>query len=205
MPLLHLLQSGVRLSESSEPFTDPGLCTIRDKQARLLLESARSFDPQTWAANVQVHSPHTDLAVRTQIASAHQAATCIYLTRLLLKESPTLQLLQDLQNLILKIQIHLSNISPDDPVIAATAWPSFIAGAEANGNATECWAQNQLQNIWAVQPWGLIKGALAVLRMIWARRRQYRDCEDTYTSVGKEGNENWVAYMRRIGADWLIS
>jgi hypothetical protein len=96
MPLLHLLQSGVRLSESSEPFTDPGLCAIRDKQARLLLDSARSFDPQTWAANVQVHSPHPDLAVRTHIASAHQAATCIYLTRLLLKESPTLQLLQDL-------------------------------------------------------------------------------------------------------------
>ena len=204
MPLLHLLQNGVRLSESSELFADPGLCTVRDKQAHLLLESARSFDSQAWAANVQVHSPHPDLAVRIHIASAHQAATCIYLTRLLLKESPTLQLLQDLQNLVLKIQIHLSNISPHDPVIAATAWPCFIAGAEANENATECWAQNQLQNIWAVQPWGLIKGALAVLRMIWARRRQCKDCEDTYTSVDKEENENWIAYMKSIGADWLI-
>lgn len=141
--------------------------------------------------------------MRTHIASAHQAATCIYLTRLLLKDSPNLQLLQDLENLVLKIQIHLSNISPHDPVIAATAWPSFIAGAEAHEDATECWAQNQLQNIWAVQPWGLIKGALAVLRMIWARRRQYRYCEDTYTSDDKEENENWIAYMK-IGADWLI-
>jgi hypothetical protein len=204
MPLLHLLQNGVRLSESSELFTDPGLCTVRDKQAHLLLESVRSFDPQAWAANVQVHSPHPDLAVRTHIASAHQAATCIYLTRLLLKESPTPQLLQDLENLVLKIQIHLSNISPHDPVIAATAWPSFIAGAEAHEYTTECWAENQLQNIWAVQPWGLIKGALAVLRMIWARRRRYRDCEDTYTLVDKEENENWIAYMKGIGADWLI-
>jgi hypothetical protein len=109
-----------------------------------------------------------------------------------------------LENLALKIQIHLSNISPHDPVIAATAWPSFIAGAEANENATKCWAQNHLQNIWAVQPWGLIKGALAVLRTIWARRRRYRDCEDTYTMADEEENENWVAYMKRIGADWLI-
>jgi hypothetical protein len=204
MPLLQLLQNGVRLSESSEPFTDPELCAVRNKQAHLLLESARSSDPQTWAANFQVRSPHPDLAVRTHIASAHQAATCIYLTRLFLKESPTPQLLQDLEHLVLKIQIHLSNISLQDPAIAATAWPSFIAGPQAHANATECWAQNQLQNIWAIQPWGLIKGAIAVLKMIWARRRQYRDCEDTYTSVGKEGNENWVAYTRRIGADWLI-
>lgn len=204
MPLLYLIQNAVRLSKSYDSFKDPAACIAREEQAYLLLESARSFDPRTWAANVQTHSPHPNFAVRTYVASAHQAATCIYLIRVLLTKPPTSQIVQDLESLAVKIQTQLSNISPNDPIIAATAWPSFIAGAEANDGAMEGWAQNQFQNIWAVQPWGLVKGALAVLRMIWARRRRYEHCKNTHMSVDTEGDENWITYIKRMGVDWLI-
>lgn len=201
MPLLHLIQNAVRLSKSHDSSKDPAARIVREKQAYLLLESARSFDAHTWAADVQIRSSHPDLAARTHVAAAHQAATCIYLIRLFGISSPNLRVIQDTETLVLEIQNQLSNISPKDPFIAATAWPSFVAGAEANDSEIETWAQSQFQKIWTVQPWGLIKGALVVLRMLWARRRQYEHSKDAHSLVDIERDQNWVNYMMRMGID----
>jgi hypothetical protein len=204
MPLLYLIQNGVRLSKTYNSFEDPATCIDREEQARLLLESTRLFDPYTWAANVQTRSPIPDLAMRTHVASAHRAATYIYLHRILSARSPSPQMLQDLENLVHEIRTQLSKIPPSDSIIAATAWPTFIAGAETRNNAMQDWAQNQFLNIWAVQPWGLIKGALVVLRTIWARRRRNENSANHNLLVDTESEENWVTHMKRTGVDWLI-
>lgn len=204
MPLWSLLQNAVQLSKSHDFSEDPAARIASKKHANLLLESVRSFDLHAWAADIQMRSPHSDLAVRTHIASAHKAATCIYIIRVLLTLSPTSRISQDLENLTVKIQIQLSNISPDNSIVAATAWPSFIAGAEANDGAMEDWARNQFQKIWAVQPWGLVKRALAVLRMIRTRRRQYKCSKNAHLSLDVEGEDHWIIYMKRTGVDWLI-
>lgn len=202
--LLRLIQNGAGLSEICIAPEDHAARIAREERAYLLLESARSFNPYMWATDVRTRSPCPDIAMRTHIASAHQAATCIYLQRILPTQTTRPELLQDINALVLEVQSQLSNIPPTDPITPASAWPTFIAGAEASDSATEHWAQRQFQNIWAVQPWGLVKGALAVLRTIWAKRRLDGSNEDTNGPVDLEREENWVTYMKRSGVNWLI-
>jgi hypothetical protein len=202
--LLHLIQHGARLSEVRIAPEDYAARVAQDDQTFLLLNSARSFNPHMWATDVQTRSPCPDVAMRTHIASAHRAATCIYLQRVLAAQTTTPEILQDIEALVLEIQTQLSNITPSDSLTPATAWPSFIAGAEAKDEAMENWAQSQFQNIWAVQPWGLVKGALAVLRTIWAKRRRGRDIQKTNCLADLERYEKWVTYMKRSGVEWLI-
>lgn len=204
MQLLHLIQNGARLSEVRIAPEDHAARVAQKEHAFLLLTSARSFNPHMWAAGVQTRSPCPDVPMRTHIASAHRAATCIYLQRILAAQSTTPEILEDIEALVLDIQTQLSNIPPSNSLTPATAWPSFIAGAEAKDKRMEIWAQSQFQNIWAVQPWGLVKGALVVLRTIWANRRRGRDSQKTKYMTGLERDDNWVTYMKRSGVDWLI-
>ncbi len=204
LPLLHLIQDGARLSEDLM-FSQSGAdCLAQEEQAHLLLRSARSFDPYEWAVDVQTRSPHPDLMMRTYIASAHRAATCIYLVRVLSTVPPSPETVQDLESLVLLVQKNLSNLSPNDPMIAATAWPSFVAGAETRSPLVKEWAWNQLQNIWTVQPWGIIKGALAVLTQIWAKSTSGQPGETTNLLVNTERRRNWITYLKESGANWLI-
>lgn len=69
----------------------------------------------------------------------------------------------------------------------------------------ETWARYQFQKIWEIQPWGLIKGALAVLEMIWSRRREKESNETVNISPETEYiGEDWIGYIKEIGVDWLI-
>ena len=101
---------------------------------------------------------------------------------------------QDLDSLVSEVKAHLSFILPSNTLFKATAWPAFIAGAEAKDAAGQEWAKMHFESLWKVQPWGLIKGGLAVLEMIWQRGTRAKNLH----------GHNWIAYMRDNRVDWLI-
>lgn len=202
--LLQLIHEAAQKPDRISSLEHPSARVTRAVQIRSLLESGRAFDPSAWAADVQRRSPTPDLESRIHIASAHQAATQIYLLRIMFVDDMPQQIERELESLVKEIQSQLSKISPSSPLIAATAWPAFIAAAEAHDSISESWAQNHFQNIWTAQPWGLIKAALAILRMIWARRKQHEFYEGVSLAADKTQDLNWIAYMERRGVDWLI-
>ena len=63
----------------------------------------------------------------------------------------------------------------------------------------------RFQELWEVEPWGLIRGALGALERIWAGRRSgvVVDGEGTLLE-GKKGDGDWIGDLRRSGVDWLI-
>lgn len=205
MTLLHIIQKGAQLFQSCAFLQDPTAYIKTQKYAHSLLESAQSFDPVKWAMYVQERSPKPDLELRTHIASAHHAATCIYLSRIVLTYGPSPKISKDLETSLAHVHTHISMIPPSNPLFAATAWPSFIAGAEAMSMENETWARYQFQKIWEIQPWGLIRGGLAVLEMIWARRRdkESNGMVNISLETGYIG-EDWIGYIKEIGVDWLI-
>ncbi|KAF2489033.1 hypothetical protein BU16DRAFT_496889, partial [Lophium mytilinum] len=162
--LLQLIRDGAQLSQSNHPSSPLYPSTVsKQQQALLLLYTAQSFNPLTWATNIQARSPATDLLHRTHVASAHRAAVCIYLSRVLLSLHPTIQLSYDVESLVEDIITHLSFICPSDPLFTATTWPAFIAGAETHDHARQELVATRFQELWEVEPWGLIRGALGVL------------------------------------------
>ena len=194
--LLQLIRNGARLSHSNSPFSATALH---------LLHTAQSFDPLTWATDLQQRSPVTDLLQRTHVASAHRAAVCIYLSRVLLSMNPTLQLGQKLETLVEEIVTHSSPIHPSDALFTATTWPAFIAGAETNDPTKQEWVTRRFQELWEVEPWGLIRGALGVLERIWAgRRSEVMDDGEGALVEGKEVDGDWIGLLRDGGVDWLI-
>ncbi|MCJ1458314.1 hypothetical protein MMC28_008685 [Mycoblastus sanguinarius] len=204
--LLPLIRTGAQLSQPNHPSSPLYPSTgSKQQQALLLLSTARSFNPLAWATNLQPRSPATDLLHRTHIASAHRAAVCIYLSRVLLSLYPTTQLSHNLESLVADIIAHLSFIPPSSALFTATTWPAFIAGAETNDRARQEWVARRFQELWEVEPWGLIRGALGVLERIWVGRRSGVVVNGEGTLLkGKKGDGDWIGDLKGGGVDWLI-
>lgn len=73
--------------------------------------------------------------------------------------------------------------------------------------------RGRFQELWEVEPWGLIRGALGVLERIWVGRmgsgvvNVSREGEGgTLLEGGKkgEGDGDWIGELRGQGVDWLI-
>lgn len=218
--LLQLMQSGACLSQQTHTHSSchisntPGsdsTCTTNPKECHLealrLLSTAFFFDPSAWAQEIQARSPVNDLAHRTHVASAHHAAVCIYLSRVALSLDLTTQLPRTPESLVADIVMHLSAIRPHDALFTATTWPAFIAGAETHDHTTKMWVAKRFQELWEVEPWGLMRGALEVLERIWAIRT-----DETLTSENGNGTpstsnmmgDDWIGDLRKRGVDWLI-
>ncbi|KAJ9621810.1 hypothetical protein H2204_011726 [Knufia peltigerae] len=216
--LLQLLRSGSALSlpsnsssssSPSSPLIDARIQQQKQKQQLLsLLSAARDFEPLVWATNVQPHSPAHDLQYRTHIASAHRAGVCIYLSRVLLSLCPsisTTQLPQDLDSLVGDIITHLSFIPKEHALFKAATWPAFIAGAETNDRERQDWVVRRFEELWDVEPWGLIKGALGVLLKIWSNRMtNVVDGDKVNVRAEKLEHSNWIQDLRGRGVDWLV-
>lgn len=210
--LLQLIQKGTSVSQSAYAHK-PSLAShdaIRaahlDTAIRLLL-AARSFDASSWAHDIQTHSPVNDLAQRTCVAHAHRAAVCIYLSRVILSLGPSAQLPQTTNSLISEILTNLAFVRQRDVLFTATTWPTFIAGAETNDPEIQTWVVERFQELWEVEPWGLMKGALEVLERIWSRRRSKVESTehiDGSTTQRNVGYEDWIGDLRKSGVDWLI-
>jgi hypothetical protein len=201
--LLLLVRTGAQLLPDDQMSSNAHFSMdFKREQARLLLYTAQSFNPLTWATNLQPRSPTTDLLHRTHIASAHRAGVCVYLSRVLLSLYPTTQLPHDLDSLVAEVITHLSLIPKRSALFTATTWPAFIAGAETIDRASQEWVATRFQELWEVEPWGLIKGALGALERIWAGRRSNGNRN---VPRGEKGNGDWIADLKGSGVDWLIA
>lgn len=201
--LLQLMQNGARLLRGDQdriPTEDSP--SSKQEQALILLQEARSFDSVAWAENIQSRSPASDLSHRTHVASGHCAAICIYLTRVALSLNPYLQLPNDLETLVAEVINHLSYLHPGDALFTATTWPAFIAGAETCDPMKQRWLTKRFQDLWLVEPWGTIRGALGLLQIIWKERNCMVIGEDESPSL--QGHANWIEKLRAMDADWLI-
>lgn len=205
--LLPLIQSGAQLLKMDDVSRFPDtLIDSRQYDALHLLQAAKSFDPAIWAIDLQPRSPADDLLHRTIIASAHKAAVCVYLSRIILALWPSTVLPDDLETLAAEIITHLSNMHPGDALFTATAWPAFIAGLETVDPTNRAWVVRRFQELWEVEPWGLTREALEALRTIWDGRNN----EDAVKSgndgfYNQEENWNWIEKLKNIGTDWLIA
>lgn len=176
----------------------------RTDQILALLSTAQSFNPSFWAINVQLCSPVSDLAHRTHVAAAHQAAVCIYLSRVVLSLCPEIKLPRDPESLVTEVIDHISMIDQTDPLFTATAWPAFVAGAETYDHSRQEWAVRHFQELWKVEPWGLIKGALKVLSTIWKSRDAIANGLKVPSREHERAGDNWITKLRASGVDWLI-
>lgn len=171
------------------------------EQRQTLLDTARLFDPVAWTTNLQPRSPTPDLSHRSHVASAHRAAVRIYLSRLLLLLDLNAQLSISLEILVSEAIDHMACIRQSDALFTATTWSAFIAGAETNDVQKRAWAAQRLSELWAVEPWGTIRGALGVLQEIWSEK-------DKGAACGRRGrgcsDSDWVVGLREKGVDWLI-
>jgi hypothetical protein len=173
------------------------------EQVSLLLCEAELFDALAWATALQPLSPASDLSPRMHVASAHRIAVCIYLTRLLLSLDPDTRLSNNLETLVSEAICHMANIQACDALFTATTWPSFITGAETDNLQNRAWIAQRFAELWEVEPWGTVRGALDVLRGIWLERDgamvhgQNQRRESLHDS-------NWIARLRQTGVDWLI-
>ena len=63
----------------------------------------------------------------------------------------------------------------------------------------------RFQELWEVEPWGLIRGALGVLERIWVEKRSgvVNHGEGTLLN-GKKVDGDWIGDLRGRGVDWLI-
>lgn len=204
--LLQLIRTGARLSQPDysgiSPYPSAG---SKQEKVLVLLHTAQSFSPLAWATNLQPRSPPCDRSRRTHIAFAHRAAVCIYLSRVVISLDPTTQFPHDLELLEVDVIAHLSLIRPNDALFAATTWPAFIAGAEVTDRGKQEWVAERFQELWRVEPWGLIRGAFEVLENIWKRRRSgvVADMEENLP-MRKGGDGEWTKESRESGVAWLI-
>ncbi|KAH7274753.1 fungal-specific transcription factor domain-containing protein [Fusarium solani] len=205
--LLPLIQAGAQLLKMNDVSTFPDtLINSGQHDALHLLHAAKSFDPAVWAINLQPRSPADDLLHRTIIASAHRAAVCVYLSRIILALWPSTVLPDDLEILAAEIITHLSNMHPGDALFTATAWPAFIAGLETVDLTNRAWVVRRFQELWEIEPWGLTREALEALRTIWDGRKNKDDVTSGNDRLHKqEENWNWIEKLKNIGTDWLIA
>ena len=198
--LLQLVQAGAHLLE-----VDHKPEKHVHHEAGLLLQAAEAFDPLAWATNLQSRSPTTDLLYRAHLATAHRAAVCIYLSRVSLSLNAAADLRQSFDSLVAEIINNLSVIRLDNPVFPAIAWPAFVAGAETNDPTTQEWVKTRFQELWEVQPWGTIKGALGVLESIWQNRNIEEVDSKQHDFVRLEtAKGGWLSDMKSNGVNWLI-
>jgi hypothetical protein len=173
------------------------------EQVSLLLREAELFDAKSWATTLQPRSPVSDLLHRSQVASAHCIAVRIYLSRLLLSFGPDARLSNTLELLVPEIICHMANIRPCDALFTATTWPAFIAGAETNDLQNRAWIAQRFAELWEVEPWGTVRGALDVLKGIWLEKDGPMAGRQSTRHEGSHDG-NWIASLRRTGVDWLI-
>ena len=198
--LLQLLQAGTRLSHPSCPTS----LQIKQSKLFLLVCAARSFDPLTWATELQPRSPSADLQQRNLVARGHKAAVTIYLSRLLLSLYPTAKPSCDFVALVDEVIGSISQIRKHDALFTATTWPAFIAGAETDTAEKQELVVVRFRELWEVEPWGLMRGALRTLETIWLIKKRGAQDEKSYLPGQRLRDGDWIRCLRETGVNWLI-
>ncbi|OIW32301.1 hypothetical protein CONLIGDRAFT_553663, partial [Coniochaeta ligniaria NRRL 30616] len=170
-----ILQIILSTSQVSVPITsmstsDPGateaLRAEATECASLLLRSALDFDVKGWISDLGAASLNTaDQYSREHVAFAHRAAACLYI----LQAVPAARARSPVSGdeLVADIVAHLSHVDERNQHFKATAWPSFVAGAETRDQDSRWWLLGRLLAAWEVCPWGYIFTAVDMLQKMW--------------------------------------
>jgi hypothetical protein len=189
--ILQIILEASQLSCDS-PNTD--LTLDAADEALKLLDQALDFDIPRWASRLR-KLDLTDMESRVHVASAHRSAACLYILQAL----PLVRHVRHVESdvFVSDILSHLSLVSENDPFYKATAWPTFIAGAETRDGEKRTWALQRLLAIWETCPWGYIFTAVEMLKATW-------ELQDARRSSGDEITVNWLQDLKRLGFDYLI-
>lgn len=158
-----------------------------------LLQKAQAFDLEAWAYDIRNTPYLRDIPVESRIhaGSAHRLTACLYI----LQAIPCVGTIVGdgvADTLSRGIFEHLSSIPDEDPNFKATAWPTFIAGAEATDPARRTWVMYRLQRLVACCPWGFLFTAMETLPVIWGL-------------ADKDGaGKSWVQTLKDPDLNFLI-
>jgi hypothetical protein len=198
-PLLKVMLKTFDIPDTRECGVISVSAQVQD-QVREILESALAFDPVEWACTFQPAYPFDDLEKRVRIASAHRAAVCIYVARVLPAGNPLLSsssgtAVISLTSLANEIVDNISYLTPDDAVFKSISWPLFLAGAESEDSVQRAWIHKTLEALWKEMYWGYIRTVQHVLEVIWKRRDEAPRSED----------DCWVDDVKSLGTQVLIA
>lgn len=202
--LLRILQAGTLLVPANSPTTQPHCSQSARAETRALFDAAHCFDPCAWASALQQRSPVADLEQRVHVASAHKAAVCIYIARLLLLLGHTAELPVDIETLLSTGIGHLSQVGGKSPFFAATAWTSFVVGAEMTDSERRSWAVDRFNNLWEVEPWGSLREAITVLQLLWEEQDEMILSNEARPHDDAQVDFNWIRRLRDLNVHWLV-
>lgn len=184
--LLHAARSAAHMSFSRSNQEQ----RLQQSQAHLL-DIISSFDPISWAVDLQKSSPCKDLIDRTHLASAHKAAIHIYVCRVMNSSmGPGL-----LENQVKEIIHHIGSISSGSALIKATPWPIFIAGAESTDQDSRSLIADKLYSLWTTIHWGYVRNALKILESRWQQREGVDEASEP---------RDWTRGLSTLGYQWFI-
>jgi hypothetical protein len=181
------------LYEASQLSAAPEDDQATAEEAIALIARAQDFDVQAWAEDLHRDPQFSNIPVQSRVhtATAHRLAASLYASRAAptagarMGEEVTERLSREL------IQ-HLAGVPDEDPNFKATAFPTFIAGAEAKDPETRDWIMNRLRRLVFWCPWGFLYTAMDTLPVIWRMEEE-----------GKS-QRGWIQTLRDPELNFLI-
>lgn len=121
------------------------------------------------------------------------------MSRVLLLLSPTAEVQDNLEPLVLDIINRLSFVTSNSELFKATSWPAFVAGADARDLGQQAWAMARLQELWEHLPCTMayVRSAMEILEGIW-NKRDAAMCGGTCTV-------DWIQDLKVSEIDLMIA
>lgn len=185
-PVLKVLLSASRLR--------PDRGAIPDDVAASMISEVRSVNIQGWVRSIRGLAPEDDLETRVRLASAHQAATCLYILLAISATTEAQSLSPSTEALVSEILEHLTLVPIDHALAKGTVWPTFMAAAQTQDEGQRQWCLRRLQALWRstpwVCPWGYVEAAMDMLRDIWSGYDE--------KGVGGGDRPNWLLRLKGL-------
>lgn len=181
------------LYAASQLSTGPEDDESATEEAAALIQRAQDFDIKGWAEDLHRNDHFNNIPIesRVNVGSAHRLAACLYTSQAI--PSAGIQLGENAgERLSHEVFEHLACVPDEDPNFKATAWPTFVAGAETKDPATREWVMNRLRRLVFWCPWGFLYTAMETLKVIWALE-----------SEGKN-QRGWVQTLKDPELNFLI-
>ncbi|KAJ5924723.1 hypothetical protein N7466_008910 [Penicillium verhagenii] len=154
----------------------PGQPLSRESFAQLL-QGIRTFDPVSWAHEMQTHFFLDDLSPRISLASAYQAAVYLYTSRVLSKTRegytapwPETNLPSDHSQAAHDLITRICSVPNSDPHFKCLIWPSFIAGAECRRLSQRPIVLEKIGALYQAVTSVNVRNAAWVLRLMWQKQ-----------------------------------
>ncbi|KAF7133603.1 hypothetical protein CNMCM5793_004732 [Aspergillus hiratsukae] len=153
-----------------------------------MMESVRSFDSYSWAANLPQSTRHATHNLAA-LSECYKLGALIYGQRVLdmVLDQDTSQE-KVVQNLFATIE----SLNEDATLFKCILWPIFVAGLECRSSIERGFVTRALERFWTVTLCLNTVNAGKILQSYWQ------------TENGKHRPSNWVLGMGQLGEDWLL-